>query len=70
MSIQEQLSGFNKLIGKKYQRFDDEPYKISSFNVSESDQKIYVALHPTSPNRRMLNISVEAHWFFDNYRPI
>jgi hypothetical protein len=70
MSTQEQLNDYNKFIGVKYQRIENEPYKISSFHLSSVDNKIYVAIHPTSPNKRMLNITEEAEWFFDNYSPV
>jgi hypothetical protein len=70
MDHQHQINEFNKLIGNKYQRTENEPYRISSFHFSQADGKIYVAIHPTSPNRRMLNITEEVNWFFQNYQAI
>lgn len=68
--IRKQLYEFNKLIGKKYQRVKNEPYKISSFYVSNIDQRIYVIIHPTRPNKRMLNVTKEANSFFEKYFPV
>jgi hypothetical protein len=70
MNTQDQLNEYNKLLGAKYQKLENEPYKISSFHISSVDNKIYVAIHPTSPNKRMLNITEEAELFFSNYSPV